>query len=195
MGIPSTPWELELPNPVRALIVYESMFGNTEAIARAVAEGIGVHAGVTVVQVGAAPVIVGPDIGLLVVGGPTHAFGLSRAGTRASAVQQGAAPVTPADRGLREWLDSVAVLGTGTLAAAFDTRVLRTHLPGSAARAALRRLRRLGPVPIAGATSFAVDGTAGPLADGELARARAWGEALGANALARSVPSPAHTVH
>ncbi len=54
----------------RALVVFESMFGNTEAIARAVADGLGGGAEVDV------------------VGGPTHAFGMSRPSTRRSAAQQ-----------------------------------------------------------------------------------------------------------
>jgi hypothetical protein len=167
---------------VRALVVFESMFGNTAAVARAVGDGIAAHGEVTVVPIDQAPAVVGPDIDLLVVGGPTHAFGLSRAATRASAVQQGGPAVTGTDVGLREWLDRVVVLSTATTVAAFDTRVLHTHLPGSAARAALRRLRRDGLSPAGAPVSFDVAGTPGPLADGELDRARAWGELLAANA-------------
>jgi hypothetical protein len=174
--------------PVQALVVFESMFGNTEAVARSISEGIAAHTTVAVVAVDAAPAAIGPDVELLVVGGPTHAFGLSRPNTRASAVQHGATPVTQVDRGLREWLASVAALGTETAVAAFDTRALRTHLPGSAARAAIRRLRRLGlrPATAAAAMSFAVGGTTGPLGEGELDRARAWGEALAAHLPVRS---------
>jgi hypothetical protein len=168
---------------VQALVIFESMFGNTEAIARAVGEGIAAHASVTVLPVTDAPAEVGPGIDLLVLGGPTHAFGLSRPSTREDAVKQGAAPVTAAGRGLREWLDEVRVAGP-IVVATFDTRVPRAHLPGSAARAALRRLRRRHLTAIAGPASFAVGGTSGPLQDGELERARSWGASLATATLA-----------
>ena len=54
-----------------ALVVYESMFGNTRQIAEAVAEGLGSAMEVRVVEVGTAPPVVGEDVALLVVGGPT----------------------------------------------------------------------------------------------------------------------------
>jgi flavodoxin len=170
---------------MRALIVFESMFGNTEAVAGAIAEGMGSLASVTVVPVGTAPDVVGPEIGLLVVGGPTHAFGMSRHSTRTDAVKQGAMPVTPVDQGLREWLERASISAT-TAVATFDTRVLKAHLPGSAARAALRQLRQHKLTAIGPATSFAVGGTRGPLDAGELDRARAWGESLAATAMKRS---------
>ena len=169
---------------MQAMVVFESMFGNTEALARAIAAGIASRASVVVLPVDQAPDVVGPEIGLLVVGGPTHAFSLSRRETRTSAVDQGAAPVTPVDDGLREWLDRVSVART-TAVAAFDSRVLKAHLPGSAARSALRRLRRRHLTPIAPATSFGVTGTRGPLEEAELDRAWAWGETLAAVATKR----------
>lgn len=157
---------------MRALVVYESMFGNTEALANAIGEGIAGWARTSVVAVTSAPTVVGPEIDLLVVGGPTHAFSLSRRTTRANAVEQGAAPVTPVERGVREWLTEVRFAGQ-TAVVTFDTRV--GHVPGSAAKAALRRLRRRGGRPAAPAASFAVAGVSGPIADGELERARDWG--------------------
>ena len=51
-------------------------------------------------------------------------------------------------------------------------------MPGSAARAIARRLRRLGAVLVADPESFRVVGSPGPLAAGELDRARQWGEQL-----------------
>lgn len=162
---------------MHALVVYESMFGNTEALARAISEGIATWATAIAVPVTAAPTVVGPDIDLLVVGGPTHAFGLSRPATRASAVDQGAIPVTSVHRGLREWLHDVR-FAEATAVATFDTRVGR--VPGSAAKSALRRLRRRGATAVAPAASFVVSGTAGPIVDGELERARDWGVSLAA---------------
>jgi flavorubredoxin len=72
----------------RALVVFESMFGNTEAIAHAVADGLRSTMDVDVVEVGAAPASPADDVDLLVVGGPTHAFGLTRPSTRQDAARQ-----------------------------------------------------------------------------------------------------------
>jgi hypothetical protein len=159
------------------LIVYESMFGNTRALANAIAEGVAAWGTTNVVAVGDAPTVVQPDVDLLIVGGPIHALSLSRPATRAEAVAQGAAPVTPVHRGIREWLSDVRFAGH-TAVAAFDTRA--GHVPGCAARATLRRLHRRGGTAIAPAASFAVSALPGPLADGELERARDWGASLAA---------------
>ena len=70
------------------LVVFESMFGNTKLIADAVAEGLAQHLPVEQVEVGTAPTVIGGEVELLVVGDPTHAFDLSRSGTRQSAAQQ-----------------------------------------------------------------------------------------------------------
>jgi hypothetical protein len=79
--------------------------------------------------------------------------------------------------GLREWLTTVRG-PAGVAAAAFDTRISKPRLPGSAARAAEKRLRRLGFRIVAPAASFYVDGTSGPLLEGEQQRARRWGESI-----------------
>ena len=169
---------------MRALVVFESMFGNTETIARAVAEGLGERYDVTVAEVGAAPDQVPPGVDLLVAGGPTHAFGLSRPATRADAAGQlgDRSPVSPG-RGLREWLAALPPV-TGPAAATFDTHIDK-RFPGSAAKAARRRLRGKG-FDVRAAESFYVTGTPGPLADGEEARARAWGARLAGLLAARA---------
>jgi hypothetical protein len=160
---------------MRALIVVESCFGNTLAIASAVAEGLGQFMTVEIRPVLDAPARIDDPVDLLLVGGPTHAFGLSRPDTRRAAARQ-AGYDAASDSGIREWL-AAAPSGIG-LAAAFDTRVDKKFVPGSAARAISRRLRRLGAVLVAEPESFRVVGTPGPLASGELDRARQWGEQL-----------------
>jgi hypothetical protein len=157
----------------QALVVFESMFGNTGAVAEAIADGLRTGLTVEVVEVGSAPATLGEEVELLVVGGPTHAFGMSRPGTRADAVRQGAP--APSGPGLRDWVDQVATGSARPVVATFDTKVSRPRLPGSAARAALSRLRRTGFRPLIPAENFYVDGTKGPLLDGELDRARHWG--------------------
>lgn len=161
---------------MHALVVYESMFGNTQSVAEAVAEGLGES--VEVVEVGSSPVI-GPYLDLLVVGGPTHAFGLTRETTRASAKQQ--APnnqVVSEGNGVREWLDTLREPIRPTAAAAFDTRVAPVRVPGSAAKGIAKRLRHRGFDVVADPRTFWVTGTPGPLMEGELDRARAWGREL-----------------
>ncbi|MTV27167.1 flavodoxin family protein [Nitriliruptoraceae bacterium ZYF776] len=164
---------------MRALVVYESMFGNTQDVARAIAEGLGDRYEVTLQEVGHAPRSVDPTVALLVVGGPTHAFGMSRNTTRASAEEQAEEPLVSVGEGLREWLAHLEV--TPDLpAATFDTKADQPWLPGSAANAAARRLRGHGCRLVARPASFLVSGVQGPLVDGELDRAREFGRSLGA---------------
>jgi Flavodoxin len=159
----------------RVVVVYESMFGNTEAIARAIGDGVtGQGATVTVCDVASAPNQF-DDVDVLIVGGPTHAFGISRPGTRQAARGQGAPG--SADHGVREWLDRLPRPSRPLIAACFDTRIRKPFLFGSAAREMRRRLRRLG-FEVVKPMSFAVADTPGPLAEGELERARRWGASL-----------------
>ena len=132
--------------PLRALLVYESMFGNTEEVARDVAAGL-VDAGVLVrlVDVTSARPADEYDFDLLVVGAPTHAFSLSRPSTREDAVHKGARS-TAAATGLREWLGAMSGHGRQHgMAAAFDTRVTSMRrLPKAASTRAYHLLDHLG---------------------------------------------------
>jgi hypothetical protein len=170
------------------VVVYESMFGNTRKIATAVAEGLRGCGDVVVTEVGAASAP-STDCDLLVVGAPTHAFGLSRPQTRLDAARQAPAGIVSTGRGVREWIEDLS--GPATMpVAVFDTRIKKGWLTGSAARAAAKRLRHKGYRLIVAPESFVVTDSLGPLADGEAARARQWGELLGeqANAAANAEP-------
>lgn len=161
---------------MNAIVVYESVFGNTRAVAEAVAEGLG---GVPLLPVHDAVSYTEP-LDLLVVGGPTHAHGLATTRSRSAAahtveehdphhVELDAAE----EPGLRSWLADIAP-GAGRHAAAFDTRLDKPKLlTGTAAHGIARRLRRHGFDVIA-TESFLVEGSEGPLEAGELERARAW---------------------
>ncbi|MEU4424795.1 flavodoxin domain-containing protein [Actinoplanes sp. NPDC024001] len=162
---------------MKALVVYESMFGNTAAVAQAVADGLADTYDVTLADVQDLPPAAEAD--LLVVGGPTHAFGMSRPATRTDAVKQGEVRAGAEKAGIREYLDSSPPLA-GMPVAAFDTKVKMRFLPGSAARKALRQLRSLGGRPVVPAENFRVDGTTGPLLNGELDRARQWAQGVAA---------------
>ncbi|MEV4126975.1 flavodoxin domain-containing protein [Nocardia sp. NPDC049707] len=163
---------------MRVRIVYESMFGNTAAIAKAVAAELSAYGEVEVLDVAAAAQRPEPAVDLLVVGAPTHALGMSRARTRRDAAARTEAPVS-VDIGMREWLDAALPVPPGSRAAAFATKAAKpSWLPGSAARGAGKRLRRLGYELIDAPTDFLVDGILGPLTAGELERARAWADHL-----------------
>ncbi len=162
---------------MNALVVFESMFGNTQAVANAVAEGLSERGGVRVVEVTDAPHSITHDVDLLVVGGPTHAFSMTRANTRQSAVNQGADSEKAAQPGIREWIADVAIADDVPVAT-FDTKVVKPHLPGSAAHAADRKLRHRGLHHVARPETFYVTGTTGDLVDGELSRAKEWGATL-----------------
>ncbi|MCK0118560.1 flavodoxin/nitric oxide synthase [Isoptericola sp. S6320L] len=161
-----------------ALVVYESGFGNTALVARSVGDGIGTHMPVRVASVSDLEVGEAGEADLVVIGGPTHAFGMSRPQTRQEGqVQRGDEPSETA--GIREWIDALPSDRGVHLFATFDTRVERVrHLPGSAAHAAARALRHDGHRVVDRGASFYVAGVTGPLVPHERERAREWGERL-----------------
>jgi len=145
---------------MRALVVYDSVYGNTEKIAEAIGGAI-TGGEVRVLREGE----VGPpeleNISLLVVGAPTQ-------GGRA----------TPA---VRDFLDRVSRAEINGLdAAAFDTRVASkvAKIFGYAAGRIASSLKKKGANLVAEPEGFFVDGTKGPLTEGELERAAAWGKGL-----------------
>jgi hypothetical protein len=174
---------------MRALIVYESMFGNTEECARAVAKGVQEYLTADLVDIGAAPSGVPDDVDLVILGGPTHAHGLSRPGTRQSAADApGRSPVSGGN-GLREWLEHLAPPRHDVAVAAFDTRFDKPRwLTGSAAAKAVRILRALRYRVVAEPASFFVTSTSGPIAEGEHERAQRWGASLGASVVPSRQP-------
>jgi hypothetical protein len=162
---------------MRILLVVESMFGNSAAVAEAVAEGArAAGAALDVVRVTQAPLDIGPDVDLLVVGGPTHAFSMTRPSTRADAeTKYGAHDV--GDSGIREWIGR-ATPRPDLPVVTFDTRVQVKWVPGSAAKSAAAALKGHGFGRAGRGPTFFVAGVEGPLVDGELDRARIWGKEL-----------------
>ena len=148
---------------MNAFVLYESKFGNTERVAEAIAlalqEALPTRLAAIEEVTDCAEAMQGVD--LLVVGGPTHAHGIS-------------------DH-LRK---AVECLGERSLAgirvAAFDTRVPGPRVvTGSAAVRLARLMRRRGGWLIVPPANFIVEGREGPLEQGELEHARAWaGEVL-----------------
>ena len=176
---------------MNTLVVYESIYGNTRAIAEAVAEGMG---DADVVSVPSAPADLA-DVDLLVVGGPTHMHGLATNRSREMAAEGGhedrethVEPDATEGPGLRTWLADLPDRDAGR-AATFDTRLDKAPwFTGMASRAIAKRLARHG-YEIVASESFLVLDSEGPLEQGELDRARAWGAEL-----ARDGPSSTDAV-
>jgi flavodoxin len=145
---------------MRALVVYDSLYGNTEKIAEAIGGAIA-GGEVSVLRAGE----VGPpeleNISLLVVGAPTQ-------GGRA----------TEAVRDLLNRITKAEINGVD--AAAFDTRVTSkvAKIFGYAANKIASNLKKKGANLIAEPEGFFVEGTKGPLTQGELERAAEWGKGL-----------------
>ncbi len=168
---------------MRALVIYESMFGNTREIARAVADGLAPTLEADVIDAADAPVEIGADVALIVVGGPTHAHGMSTPASRADSARRAGEGLVSRGAGMREWLDTVHPVTTSVGAAAFDTRIKGPgFLWGSAAKPAAKRMAALGFQMIVEPEDFLVGGPTGPLFDrlepGEVERARSWGADL-----------------
>ncbi len=145
---------------MKALVIYDSKFGHTEQIARAVGDTLAQEFTVTVVSAAeAAPLP--PEIDLLVIGGPTHAHGASE----------------PMDA-LLDTLGQGALVGVA--AAAFDTRFqMPRWLSGSAARVITKHLLQAGCTMVLPPESFFVERTDdAALLPGELERASTWARAV-----------------
>lgn len=162
---------------MKTLVIYESMYGNTRKVAEAIAEAMSdAHA----VRVSAVDTDELAAADRVVVGGPTHAFGMSRPSTRVQAEaaldKQPGLALEPAATGLglREFLGAADL--TGKEIAAFDTRAVKFGLPHAARRISALAVRA-GGTPVARPVSFLVT-HANTLVAGELDRARAWARQL-----------------
>ena len=77
---------------MRAVVVFESMFGNTRLVAERVARGLSAAGEVDVLPVGEATSEALDGVDLLVVGGPTHVHGMTTPRTRDAAHEQSHRP-------------------------------------------------------------------------------------------------------
>lgn len=171
---------------MRSVIVYESMYGNTHLIADAIGEGLAAAGEVAVVAVDGATdeMLRGAD--LVVVGGPTHAHGMSSKATRKGAIADAAKPerdltLDPDAEGpgLRDWFGTVD--GLPRKAAAFDTRMAGppAAITGRASKGIAKRLHHHGCELVTDPASFLVTKD-NHLVDDEREHARAWGAELAA---------------
>ena len=146
---------------MKALVVYDSVYGNTEKIARAIGEALASSGEVKIVRAGEANAAALASIDLLIVGAPTQS------GKPTLAVQEFLGKI-PANA-----LKNIRV-------ASFDTRVkvFIAKLFGYAAGRIADSLKAKGGNLAAPPEGFLVKGKEGPLVDGELERAAAWAKGL-----------------
>jgi flavodoxin len=152
---------------MKALVVYDSFFGNTEKIAQAVGSALGDAA---VVKVADFKPEMLQEVELLAVGSPTRAF--------------------QASPGIKTFLKNLQKDSLkGVKVAGFDTRMdidektpgflkIMVKIFGYAAEPIAARLRKKGGTPAGVTSGFIVKGTEGPLKEGELERAASWAKSL-----------------
>lgn len=159
---------------MNAVVVYESHWGNTANIARAIAQGFGPEARALPTDEATEAVVSQAD--LVVAGAPLMAFRLPTDKMLDSVASDRKAP-TPGDLShpsMRSWLERLPQ-GHGQ-AASFETRMWWS--PGGATGAIDKGLAAAGYRAIDKGHRFIVKGSYGPLRDGELERARQWGAEL-----------------
>ncbi|WP_296665685.1 hypothetical protein [Demequina sp.] len=166
-----------------AVVVYESLWGNTAAVAAAIAEGLGEGAVAMPTSEATRDLVAGARI--VVAGAPVHGMSLptesSRESARAKPQGHERLAADLSHRSMRDWLTD---LPRGPmLGAAFETKV-RGPLGRGAARSIASTLEAHGVTLLDGPRGFTVhmktssSEHAALLADGELEAAREWGEAL-----------------
>ena len=151
---------------MKVLIVYDSVFGNTEQIAQAISDSLGSKENVETLRVNDVRIEKITGLDLLIVGSPTRGFRPTKA--------------------ITNFLKRISTNGlNGVKVAAFDTRLLLSSIDSSvlrfivktggyAARSIANRLKKKGGDLIMPPEGFLVTGEEGPLKEGELERAADW---------------------
>ena len=156
---------------MKALVVYDSMFGNTEQVAQEIGQAL-LSEGheVQTLRVTEASSQQATEVDVLLVGSPTRAF-----------------RPTPA---ITQFLKEIPDNGLqGIKVGAFDTRVsleevnskvltFFVKLFGYAAEPMAKRLQQKGGAQALSPEGFIVTGKEGPLREGELERAAGWAKGI-----------------
>ena len=166
---------------MHAIVVFESHWGNTEAVARAIGDGIGADTEILTTDAATPAVLAAAD--LVVAGAPTMAFRLPTDAMLKHVADDPKAP-SPGDvshPSMRSWLEElpaapIEVSNRRPFEAAFETALHWS--PGGAKGSVDKALKRAGYRRAGAPMRFFVEGSYGPLRDGELDRAREWGAAL-----------------
>jgi flavodoxin I len=151
----------EVDKSMKTLIVYDSIFGNTEQIAQAIGNALGSQQNVEILHVSNVKPEQLMELELLIVGSPTY-------GGRPTAA-------------IQDFLNKVsepAIRGINVLA--FDTRLLTrlVRIFGYAADKIADSLKKNGGTLIASPEGFFVKGKEGPLKEGEIERAASWAKMI-----------------
>jgi flavodoxin len=157
------------------LIIYDSMYGNTEQIAKAISESLGTQGNVTLARAGDVKPEQFTGLDLLIVGSPTQRFNATL-------------PISNLLAGMpQKGLQGVKV-------AAFDTRLTPRQIGETpilaffvrlfgqkayAARHIADHLKKKGGELITPPQGYYVEGMEGPLVPGELERAAEWAKRIG----------------
>jgi flavodoxin I len=159
---------------MKAMVIYDSAFGNTEQIAQAIGDGLGSQEEVEILQAGKVNSEQLTGLRLLIVGSPTQRFGPTE--------------------GIKNLLKSIPKNGfKGVKVAAFDTRFTTSHIKeipilpffvrlfgakAYAAKSIADGLEKKGGELVVTPEGFYVEGTEGPLQEGELERAADWAKEI-----------------
>ena len=157
---------------MKALVIYDSQFGNTAEVGQAIAEALGTTEEVESRRVGEVRPEHLAGLDLLVVGSPTQRF-------RPTGVTT-------------EFLKQIPANAlSGVKVAAFDTRITESSIEeapailgffvrlfGYAAKPIADRLQKKGGELAVPPEGFYVGGTEGPLLEGELERAEEWAKEI-----------------
>ena len=143
---------------MKVLIVYDSQFGNTEKVAKAIAVALGLKEDIHVLRVNTVKAEDTKGLDILIVGSPIHAWGPTKS--------------------IKSFMKSLRPeILSGVRAAAFDTGY-PSRIAGSAAKSIEKALSKAGCSIVVPARKFIVTGNKGPLADGELDNAAAWAKEI-----------------
>lgn len=155
---------------MKVLIVYDSVYGNTEKIAGAIAEAINTFGEARLLRVNKANPLELESIDLLVIGSPT----------------QGGRPTLA----IKDFISGIPKSATkGIKIAAFDTRFSTrwARIFGYAAARIGSSVKEMGGRLVAQPEGFFVKGTKGPLKDGEQERAATWAKEIATNSRAVNI--------
>jgi len=155
---------------MKVLVVYDSVYGNTEQVAFAISNSLSSEGNIEKVRVKELNIEQLQGLDYLIVGSPTHAFKPTKA--------------------IRTFLKSMSKNGLrGVKVAAFDTRISKDEansvafnflekIFGYAAKPIADRLRKKGGTLIVPPEGFFVNDTEGPMKDGEIERAESWAKQI-----------------
>jgi flavodoxin len=155
---------------MKILIIYDSYFGNTELIAKAISEALAAQTEVQIIKVTDVRLDQLKDFGLVLFGSPTRGFNASES--------------------TLHFVTSIPAEGLkGLKVAVFDTRIPVQDIKPAIFRFIVKRggyaadklavtLVKLGAELVVPAEPFYVKESEGPLKDGELEHATFWGQSL-----------------